>query len=88
MKSSEFGLETTDKVTDATQKALNPLSGHLYDGYFPVLKCNMTQIRQMAGMRGLMTNPFRQNHLDFPIKFKASVKVERFGILHLYPRRT
>jgi DNA-directed RNA polymerase subunit beta' len=63
-------METTDKVTDATQKALNPLSG-IYMMATSGAKGNMTQIRQMAGMRGLMTNPSGRI-IDFPIKSSFS----------------
>jgi DNA-directed RNA polymerase subunit beta' len=63
-------METTDKVTEATQKALNPLSG-IYMMATSGAKGNMTQIRQMAGMRGLMTNPSGRI-IDFPIKSSFS----------------
>jgi len=63
-------METTDKVTEATQKSLDPLSG-LYMMATSGAKGNMTQIRQMAGMRGLMTNPSGKI-IDFPIKASFS----------------
>jgi DNA-directed RNA polymerase subunit beta' len=59
-------METTDKVTDATQKSLDPFSG-IYMMATSGAKGNLTQIRQMAGMRGLMTNPSGRI-IDFPIK--------------------
>ena len=58
-------METTDKVTDATQKSLDPFSG-IYMMATSGAKGNITQIRQMAGMRGLMTNPSGRI-IDFPI---------------------
>jgi DNA-directed RNA polymerase subunit beta' len=63
-------METTDKVTEATQKSLDPLSG-IYMMATSGAKGNMTQIRQMAGMRGLMTNPSGRI-IDFPIKSSFS----------------
>jgi DNA-directed RNA polymerase subunit beta' len=63
-------METTDKVTEATQKSLDPLSG-IYMMATSGAKGNMTQIRQMAGMRGLMTNPSGRI-IDFPIKASFS----------------
>ncbi len=63
-------METTDKVTLATQKSLDPFSG-IYMMATSGAKGNMTQIRQMAGMRGLMTNPSGRI-IDFPIKASFS----------------
>ncbi|MDD5288081.1 MAG: DNA-directed RNA polymerase subunit beta' [Dehalococcoidales bacterium] len=63
-------METTDKVTEATQKSLDPFSG-IYMMATSGAKGNMTQIRQMAGMRGLMTNPSGRI-IDFPIKASFS----------------
>jgi len=63
-------METTDKVTSATQKSLDPFSG-IYMMATSGAKGNMTQIRQMAGMRGLMTNPSGRI-IDFPIKASFS----------------
>jgi DNA-directed RNA polymerase subunit beta' len=62
--------ETTDKVTEATQKSLDPFSG-IYMMATSGAKGNMLQIRQMAGMRGLMTNPSGKI-IDFPIKASFS----------------
>jgi DNA-directed RNA polymerase subunit beta' len=63
-------METTDKVTEATQKSLDPFSG-IYMMATSGAKGNITQIRQMAGMRGLMTNPSGRI-IDFPIKSSFS----------------
>ncbi|MBN1643316.1 MAG: DNA-directed RNA polymerase subunit beta', partial [Dehalococcoidales bacterium] len=63
-------METTDKVTEATQKSLDPFSG-IYMMATSGAKGNITQIRQMAGMRGLMTNPSGKI-IDFPIKASFS----------------
>ena len=47
---------------------------------------NMNQIRQLAGMRGLMAEPLRQDHRDaHPRELPRGP--ERSGILHLLPRR-
>jgi len=62
--------ETTDKVTDATQKSLDPFSG-IYMMATSGAKGNIVQIRQMAGMRGLMTSPSGKI-IDFPIKASFS----------------
>jgi DNA-directed RNA polymerase subunit beta' len=62
--------ETTDKVTDATQKSLDPFSG-IYMMATSGAKGNLVQIRQMAGMRGLMTSPSGKI-IDFPIKASFS----------------
>ena len=62
--------ETTDKVTEATQKSLDPFSG-IYMMATSGAKGNLIQIRQMAGMRGLMTSPSGKI-IDFPIKASFS----------------
>jgi DNA-directed RNA polymerase subunit beta' len=62
--------ETTDKVTDATRKSLDPFSG-IYMMMTSGAKGNLVQIRQMAGMRGLMTSPSGKI-IDFPIKSSFS----------------
>ncbi|MDP2920061.1 MAG: DNA-directed RNA polymerase subunit beta' [Dehalococcoidia bacterium] len=62
--------EVTDRVTEATQKSLDPFSG-IYMMATSGAKGNMLQIRQMAGMRGLMTNPSGKI-IDFPIKASFS----------------
>jgi len=63
-------LETTDKVTEATSASLDPHGG-IYMMATSGAKGNITQIRQMAGMRGLMTNPSGRI-IDFPIKASFS----------------
>jgi DNA-directed RNA polymerase subunit beta' len=62
--------QTTDKVTEATQKSLDPFSG-IYMMATSGAKGNIIQIRQMAGMRGLMTSPSGKI-IDFPIKSSFS----------------
>ena len=59
-------METTDKVTESISKALDP-HGSVYMMATSGAKGNISQIRQMAGMRGLMTDPSGQI-IDFPIK--------------------
>jgi DNA-directed RNA polymerase subunit beta' len=63
-------MEATDRVADATFASLDPQSG-VYMMATSGAKGNITQIRQMAGMRGLMTNPSGRI-IDFPIKSSFS----------------
>ena len=63
-------METTDKVVEATQKNLDPLSG-IYMMATSGAKGNKSQIGQMAGMRGLMTSPSGKI-MDYPIKASFS----------------
>ena len=58
--------ETTDRITDAISEGLDQ-QGSIYMMATSGAKGNITQIRQMAGMRGLMTNPSGRI-IDFPIK--------------------
>jgi len=53
--------ETTDKIRDAIQASLSRYGG-IYMMANSGAKGNISQISQMAGMRGLMTNPSGQNH--------------------------
>ncbi|HXX59429.1 MAG TPA: DNA-directed RNA polymerase subunit beta' [Dehalococcoidales bacterium] len=62
--------ETTESVTKATQQNMDPFSG-IYMMATSGAKGNLIQIRQMAGMRGLMTNPSGKI-IDFPIKSSFS----------------
>jgi len=59
-------METTDKVTEDISQALDPY-GTVYMMAMSGAKGNISQIRQMAGMRGLMTDPSGRI-IDFPIK--------------------
>lgn len=58
--------EATDDITEAISNSMDK-NGSLYMMATSGAKGNMTQIRQMAGMRGLMTNPAGKI-IDFPIK--------------------
>ena len=58
--------EATDRITEAISTSMDK-QGSLYMMATSGAKGNMTQIRQMAGMRGLMTNPAGKI-IDFPIK--------------------
>lgn len=58
--------EATDKITDTISKSLDRY-GDIYMMATSGAKGNISQIRQMAGMRGLMTNPSGKI-IDFPIK--------------------
>ena len=59
-------METTDKITDIIAKTLDRYGG-IYMMATSGAKGNISQIRQMAGMRGLMTDPSGKI-IDFPIK--------------------
>jgi DNA-directed RNA polymerase subunit beta' len=59
-------MDATDKVTDDISRALDPY-GSVYMMATSGAKGNISQIRQMAGMRGLMTDPSGRI-IDFPIK--------------------
>lgn len=59
-------METTDRLTDIISKSLNRYGG-LYIMAISGAKGNISQIRQMAGMKGLMTDPTGKI-IDFPIK--------------------
>ncbi len=62
----EVWMETTDRITNAISESLNKY-GSIYMMATSGAKGNISQIRQMAGMRGLMTNPAGRI-IDFPIK--------------------
>lgn len=62
----ETWMETTDKITDTISKSLDRYGG-IYLMATSGAKGNISQIRQMAGMRGLMTNPSGKI-IDLPIK--------------------
>jgi DNA-directed RNA polymerase subunit beta' len=59
-------METTDDITANIQKNLNRYGG-VYMMATSGAKGNISQIRQMAGMRGLMTDPAGKI-IEFPIK--------------------
>lgn len=62
----EGWMETTDRITDAIAEGMDK-NGSVYMMANSGAKGNISQIRQMAGMRGLMTNPSGKI-IDFPIK--------------------
>jgi DNA-directed RNA polymerase subunit beta' len=59
-------METTDKITDIIAHTLDRYGG-IYMMATSGAKGNISQISQMAGMRGLMTDPSGKI-IDFPIK--------------------
>lgn len=59
-------METTDRITDSISQTLDRYGG-IYMMATSGAKGNISQIRQMAGMRGLMTDPSGKI-IDFPIK--------------------
>jgi len=58
--------ETTDRITESVSQSLDRHGG-VYMMATSGAKGNISQIRQMAGMRGLMTDPSGKI-IDFPIK--------------------
>ncbi|NQT48003.1 MAG: DNA-directed RNA polymerase subunit beta', partial [Chloroflexi bacterium] len=62
----EVWTETTDKITDSVSQSLDRYGG-VYMMATSGAKGNISQIRQMAGMRGLMTDPSGKI-IDFPIR--------------------
>ncbi|AKG54081.1 DNA-directed RNA polymerase beta subunit [Dehalogenimonas sp. WBC-2] len=62
----EVWMRTTDRIGEAISKSLDT-TGNVYMMANSGAKGNISQIRQMAGMRGLMTNPSGKI-IDFPIK--------------------
>ncbi|MHC1578340.1 MAG: DNA-directed RNA polymerase subunit beta' [Dehalococcoidia bacterium] len=62
----EVWMEATDKVTEDISETLDPY-GSVYMMATSGAKGNISQITQMAGMRGLMTDPSGRI-IDFPIK--------------------
>ncbi len=61
----EVWMETTDKLTNAINESMDK-HGSIYMMATSGAKGNISQIRQMIGMRGLMTNPAGRI-IDFPI---------------------
>jgi len=59
-------METTDKISDTISQALQHYGG-IHVMAASGAKGNISQIRQMAGMRGLMTDPSGKI-IEFPIK--------------------
>ncbi len=59
-------METTDRITETISQTLDRYGG-VYMMATSGAKGNISQIRQMAGMRGLMTDPSGRI-IDFPIK--------------------
>jgi DNA-directed RNA polymerase subunit beta' len=59
-------MQTTDRITNAISDAFDRYGG-VYMMATSGAKGNLSQIRQMAGIRGLMTNPAGKI-IDFPIK--------------------
>ena len=72
--------DTGDKIKTAVQDSLNRYGG-IYMMATSGAKGNISQITQMAGMRGLMTNPSGRI-IDFPIKssFREGLSVLEYFI--------
>ena len=58
--------DTTDKITEVLQQSMDHSSG-VYMMMTSGAKGNISQVKQMAGMRGLMTDPSGRI-VDFPIR--------------------
>lgn len=76
----EVWTETTDKITDIVAQSLDHYGG-VYMMATSGAKGNISQIRQMAGMRGLMTDPSGRI-IEFPIKssFQEGLSVMEYFI--------
>ncbi len=76
----EVWTETTDKITQAISENLDRYGG-IYMMATSGAKGNISQIRQMAGIRGLMTNPSGKI-IDLPIKssFREGLSVLEYFI--------
>jgi DNA-directed RNA polymerase subunit beta' len=72
--------ETTDKITETISQSLDRYGG-VYMMANSGAKGNISQIRQMAGMRGLMTDPSGRI-IEFPIKasFREGLSVMEYFI--------
>jgi len=72
--------DTTNKITEAISDGLDRYGG-IYMMATSGAKGNISQIRQMAGLRGLMTNPSGKI-IDFPIKasFREGLSVLEYFI--------
>ncbi|MFC1984423.1 DNA-directed RNA polymerase subunit beta', partial [Chloroflexota bacterium] len=75
----EAWLEATDKITNTISETLDRY-GSIYMMTTSGAKGNISQIRQMAGMRGLMTDPSGKI-IEFPIK--SSLR-EGLGVLEYF----
>jgi len=75
----EIWMDTTEKITDAISEGFDRYGG-LYMMATSGAKGNISQIRQMAGIKGLMTNPSGKI-MDFPIK--SSLR-EGLGVLEYF----
>jgi len=72
-------METTDRLTETVSQSLNRYGG-MYMMATSGAKGNISQIRQMVGMKGLMTDPAGRI-IDFPIK--SSLR-EGLGVLEFF----
>jgi DNA-directed RNA polymerase subunit beta' len=72
--------DTTDRITETISQSLDRYGG-VYMMATSGAKGNISQIRQMAGMRGLMTDPAGRI-IDFPIKssFREGLSVMEYFI--------
>jgi len=76
----QIWTDTTDKITETISQSLDRYGG-VYMMANSGAKGNISQIRQMAGMRGLMTDPAGRI-IDFPIKasFREGLSVMEYFI--------
>jgi DNA-directed RNA polymerase subunit beta' len=83
----EVWTETTDKIKEAVSNGLDR-DGGIYMMATSGAKGNISQITQMAGIRGLMTNPSGRI-IDFPIKssFREGLSVLEYLCLPMAPAK-
>lgn len=76
----QIWTEATDKITETISQSLDRYGG-LYMMATSGAKGNISQIRQMAGMRGMMTDPSGKI-IDFPIRssFREGLTVMEYFI--------
>ena len=79
-------IETTDQITNTISNNLDRYGG-IYMMATSGAKGNISQIRQMAGIRGSNDRPRRQDN-RIPHQVQPPRRTQRSGILHLHPRRS
>ena len=82
----EVWEKTTDDVTRRVDGQPGRVQPHLHDGRLRARAVSMNQIRQLAGMRGLIANTSGTT-IEIPIKANYREGLNSSGILHLLPRR-
>ncbi len=81
----EVWMHATDRITQDLSRSLNR-NGSIYMMSNSGAKGNISQIRQMAGLRGLMTNPSGRI-IDFPIKSSLKEGLSTLEYFYINPWR-